>query len=56
VQVRLADDSHRLFDLTHPAQGRPVTHELAGLDYDAGGEPTPASLRAALTDLVTTSR
>ena len=52
VQVRLADDSHRVFDLTHPGQGRPVTHELTRLDYDAGGEPTAASLKSVLVRLL----
>jgi hypothetical protein len=48
VEVRLPDDTRRLFDLAHPDQGRPVTRELAGLTFDDGGEPTEASLRAEL--------
>ena len=52
VQVRLEDDSRRLFDLSHPDEGRPVTHELSALEVDAGGEPTPESLRQALQALL----
>jgi hypothetical protein len=52
VQVRLADDSRRLFDLAHPGEGRPVTHNLSDLTLDADGEPTPAGLREALRALL----
>jgi hypothetical protein len=48
VEVRLPDDTRRLFDLEHPDQGRPVMRELTGLAFDAGGEPTEASLRSEL--------
>ena len=50
VEVRLADDSRRLFDLTHPDEGRPTTHDLPALEYDSGGEPTPDSLLSALKE------
>jgi hypothetical protein len=52
VQVRLADDSRRQFDLMHLDEGRPVTHDLTGLAFDADGEPTPAGLLAALQALL----
>jgi len=52
VEVRLADDTRRLFDLAHPEQGRPVTRELTGLDYDEGGEPTAESLHRELAALL----
>lgn len=52
VEVRLADDSRRLFDLVHPEQGRPVTQELAGLAFDSDGEPTPESLHSELAALL----
>jgi hypothetical protein len=52
VQVRLEDDSRRLFDLAHPDEGRPVTHDLTGLELDDDGEPTPESLHAALAALL----
>jgi hypothetical protein len=52
VQVRLADDSRRQFDLMHLDEGRPVTHDLTGLTFDADGEPTPESLLAGLQALL----
>jgi hypothetical protein len=52
VQVRLADDSRRLFDLAHPGEGRPVTHDLSDVALDADGEPTPAGLHEALRALL----
>lgn len=48
VEVLLADQTRRVFDLAHPAAGRPVTRELAGIELDGDGEPTAASLLAAL--------
>jgi hypothetical protein len=48
VGVRLADDTRRVYDLEHPEAGRPVTRELAGIELDAAGEPTDASLLVAL--------
>jgi hypothetical protein len=48
VGVRLPDDTRRLFDLAHPDAGRPASRELAGIVLDDAGEPTEASLLAAL--------
>jgi hypothetical protein len=47
VGALLPDGTRRLFDLAHPASGR-VTKELAGIVLDDAGEPTNASLLAAL--------
>jgi hypothetical protein len=47
VGAAMPDGTRRLFDLAHPALGR-VTKELAGIVLDAAGEPTDASLLAAL--------
>jgi hypothetical protein len=48
VGVRLADGSRRMYDLAHPDAGRPLTRELSGIVLDDTGEPTDASLLAAL--------
>jgi hypothetical protein len=48
VGVRLPDGSRRLFDLARPEAGRPATRTLEGIALDAAGEPTEASLLAAL--------
>lgn len=47
VGAVMADGTRRLFDLEHPASGR-VTKELTGFALDDAGEPTNASLLAAL--------
>ena len=52
VEVLLADGARRSFDLTRPASGRPVTRELAAIELDGDGEPTDASLFAALREAV----
>jgi hypothetical protein len=48
VGVRLADGSRRRYDLARPDAGRPLTRELSGIVPDGDGEPTDASLLAAL--------
>jgi len=48
VGVRLPDGSRRLVDLSHPERGGPASRPLDGLVRDAEGEPTRASLLAAL--------
>ncbi len=48
IGVRLADDTRRVYDLAHPEAGRPVDRELTGIVLDGSGEPTEASLLAAL--------
>ena len=52
IGVRMPDDSHRLVDLEHPDAGRPATRTLAGVAFDRTGEPTDASLLAALRKAV----
>jgi hypothetical protein len=47
VSAVFPDGTRRLFDLAHPASGR-VTKELVGITLDEAGEPTNASLLAAL--------
>lgn len=47
VGTLLPDGTRRLVSLAHPAAGG-VTRELAGIVLDAAGEPTDASLLAAL--------
>ena len=47
VGALLPDGTRRLFDLAHPSAGR-VTKELSGIVLDDAGEPTDASLLAAL--------
>jgi hypothetical protein len=47
VGALMPDGTRRLFDLSHPTAGR-VTKELTGIVLDATGEPTDASLLAAL--------
>jgi hypothetical protein len=48
VGVLMPDDTHRMFDLAHPGTGKPVTRALSGIALDGTGEPTDASLLAAL--------
>jgi hypothetical protein len=48
----MPDDSRRLVDLQHPDAGRPATRALAGIVPDRVGEPTDASLLAALRKAV----
>ena len=52
VGVRLEDDSRRLFDLAHPEAGPPASRALDGIALDGAGEPTSASLLAALRAVV----
>ncbi len=52
IGVRMPDDSRRLVDLEHPDAGRPATRTLAGIVPDRAGEPTDASLLAALRKAV----
>jgi hypothetical protein len=52
VGVRMPDDSRRLVDLEHPDAGRPATRTLVGVVFDRTGEPTEASLLAALRKAV----
>jgi hypothetical protein len=52
VGVRLDDGSRRLFDLARPESGPPAARVLAGIVLDAAGEPTAASLLAALRGVV----
>ena len=44
VEVLLADNTRRLFDIAHPDVARPLTQEMPGIELDADGEPTGASL------------
>jgi hypothetical protein len=48
VGVLLPDGTRRSLDLAHPDTGRPLTRDLSGIELDASGEPTEASLLAAL--------
>jgi len=48
VGVRLDDGTRRLFDLARPESGPPVARALEGIVLDEKGEPTSASLLAAL--------
>jgi hypothetical protein len=52
IGVRLPDDTRRLIDLEHPEAGRPAVRDLAGIVLDDAGEPTEASLLAALRAVV----
>ncbi len=52
VGVRLADSTRRTFDLAKLATGRAPDRPLAGIELDADGRPTDASLRAALRSLL----
>lgn len=52
VGVRLPDGTRRLFDLSRPEAGRPAMRALEGIVLDATGEPTEASLLAALRGVV----
>ena len=52
IGVRMPDDSRRLVDLEHPDAGRSATRTLAGIVPDRAGEPTDASLLAALRKTV----
>jgi hypothetical protein len=52
VGVRLDDGSRRLFDLARPESGPPATRRLEGIVLDEAGEPTGASLLAALRAVV----
>jgi hypothetical protein len=53
VEVRLPDDTRRLFDLAHPEQGRPMTRDLSGLEFDDDGQPLEESLRLELAAALT---
>jgi hypothetical protein len=48
VEVLLADNTRRLFDIAHPEVARPLTRAMPEIDLDADGEPTAASLLAGL--------
>jgi hypothetical protein len=52
VGVRLDDGSRRLFDLARPESGPPAARLLVGIVLDEAGEPTGASLLAALRAIV----
>ena len=52
VGVRLDDGSRRLFDLARPEAGPPAARLLDGILRDDAGEPTTASLLAALQAVV----
>jgi len=52
VGVRLDDGSRRLFDLARPESGPPASRPLEGIALDGAGEPTVASLLAALRAVV----
>jgi len=52
VGVRLDDGSRRLFDLARPEAGPPASRVLDGIALDDAGEPTSASLLAALRAVV----
>jgi len=52
VGVRLEDGSRRLFDLARPEVGPPASRALDGIVLDGAGEPTSASLLAALRAVV----
>jgi hypothetical protein len=52
VGVRLDDGSRRLFDLARPESGPPAARALEGIVPDEAGEPTSASLLAALRAVV----
>ena len=52
VGVRLDDGSRRLFDLARPEAGPPASRALEGIALDDAGEPTSASLLAALRAVV----
>jgi hypothetical protein len=52
VGVQLSDSSRRTFDLAKLESGRAPARELAGIELDADGRPTDASLRAALRSLL----
>ena len=52
VGVRLDDGSRRLFDLARPEAGPPASRALEGIVLDDAGEPTSASLLAALRAVV----
>jgi hypothetical protein len=52
VGVRLDDGSRRLFDLARPESGPPAARVLEGIVLDDAGEPTAASLLAALRAVV----
>jgi hypothetical protein len=52
VGVRLDDGSRRLFDLARPESGPPAARALEGIVIDDAGEPTAASLLAALRSVV----
>jgi hypothetical protein len=52
VGVRLDDGSRRLFDLARPESGPPAARPLEGIALDESGEPTVASLLAALRAVV----
>jgi len=52
VGVRLDDGSRRLFDLARPEAGPPASRLLEGIALDEAGEPTVASLLAALRAVV----
>jgi hypothetical protein len=52
VGVRLDDGSGRLFDLARPESGPPAARPLGGIALDDAGEPTVASLLAALRAVV----
>jgi hypothetical protein len=52
VGVRLDDGSRRLFDLARPESGPPAARALEGIVLDDAGEPTAASLLAALRSVV----
>jgi hypothetical protein len=54
VGVRLDDGSRRLFDLARPEAGPPAARPLEGIALDDSGEPTVASLLAALRAVVST--
>jgi hypothetical protein len=47
LEVTLGDDTHRTFNIERPEAGHAFTEDLSDLQLE-DGEPTPASLRAAL--------
>jgi hypothetical protein len=54
VGVRLDDGSRRLFDLARPDSGPPAARSLDEVVLDDAGEPTSASLLAALQAVIST--
>ncbi|HEY4347422.1 MAG TPA: hypothetical protein VGM80_07520 [Gaiellaceae bacterium] len=52
VGVVLPDSSRRIYDLEHPASGRPAANALPTIELDDTGEPTDAGLLAALRSVI----